>query len=107
MEVQRPVEAMALLEALVRQRGTTFEASARCIQFEFGAETWSFHPHNHSGMCQRGPSESAVLTVKATPAALARILTEPVPYLVPGEQLELIGDRSALAPLIRGLGGRF
>ena len=36
---------------------------------------------------------------------MGRLLLQPEIYLTPGEELKLVGDAGALAPLMRALGG--
>lgn len=105
LEIQRPVEAMALLAALLQKRGATFGPNARPIQFQLDSETWNFDPQRRSSWCEKGASATAVLTVECTPVVLGRLFTEPTPYLIPGEELKLTGDHDALKPLIQALGG--
>lgn len=98
------MEAMALLEALLKKREAKFQADATPIQFDFGTETWNFDPQRTGTHCERRPNSAAVLTVHCTPATLGRVLLQPAPYLLPGEELKLVGDASALTALIQALG---
>ena len=105
LEIHSPVEAMALLTALLQKRGARFGPDARPIQFQLDSETWNFDPQRSHNWCENGPSAVAALTVECTPAVLGRLFTEPTPYLAPGEELKLTGNRDALKPLIQALGG--
>lgn len=105
LEIQRPVEAMALLEALLQQRGAVFEHDTRPIQFDFGDELWSLDPTRVGAYCQRGAHSGAALTIHCSPNFLGRLLLQPELYLAPGEQLKLVGDTAAFGPLVNALGG--
>lgn len=105
LEIQRAIEAMALLTALLQKRGATFGPEARPIQFQMDNETWNFDPRRGPNWCEDGPSNTAALTVECTPALLGRLFSQTTPYLSPGEELKLTGDRDALKPLIQALGG--
>ena len=105
LEIQRPVEAMALLEALLHQRRAVFEDNAQPIQFDFGEELWNFEPGRSGARCQRGPHSQATLTIHCSPNFLGRLLLQPEVYLTPGEELKLIGDTAAFGPLVKALGG--
>jgi len=105
LEIQSPVEAMALLTALLQKRSATFGPDARPIQFQLDSETWNFDPQRRGNWCESGANATAALTVECTPAVLGRLFTEPTPYLTHGEELKLTGDLEALKPLIQALGG--
>ena len=104
VQVSRPVEAMALLEALLQQRQAVFPAEARPVQILLDSEMWNFDSRRAT-RCQRGPNSEAELTLCCTPAFFGRLLLEPVLYLRPGEELKVIGDPAELKPLLQALGG--
>lgn len=105
LEIQRPVEAMALLEALLRQSSEDLGSEARPIEFHFEDEVWNFDPGRTDSRCQRGANPEAPLALHCKPSFMGRLLLQPELYLAPGEELKLIGDPSVLAPLVRALGG--
>jgi hypothetical protein len=103
LEIVQPVEAMALLEALLRRREASFPVTAPSIQFDFGSEIWSFDPRRQGSYVSPGPVAEAALTITCSGAVLGRLFLNPDFFLAPGEQLKLVGDRHALAPLIAAL----
>ena len=97
---------MALLEALLRRSSEDLGSDARPIEFQFEDEVWNFDPHRKDSRCQRGANPKAPLALHCKPSFLGRLLLEPELYLAPGEELKLVGDVGALAPLMRALGGK-
>lgn len=104
--IKRPVEAMALMEALLQRRKAKIDPSARAIEFKLGTETWSFDPSRKGARFEQSKARDAALTVVCTPQVLGRLLTHKQFYLEGGEELRLIGDRTALNPLVEALGGK-
>lgn len=106
MQINRPVEAMALLEALLQQRQAAFPEDARPVQFLLNSELWNFDSRRAQARCQRGPHSEAVVTLCCTCAFFGRLLLQPGLYLEPGEELKVVGDAAGLNPLLQALGGR-
>jgi hypothetical protein len=104
IETKTAIEAIALLEAVLQKRNARFDASVKPIQFELGNETWSFDPTRKERF-EKTAVKNAALTIECTPEMLGRLISEPTFYLKAGEKLRLTGDRKALKPLVKALGG--
>lgn len=96
---------MALLEALLRQSSEELGSDAKPIEFQFEDEVWNFDPHRKDSRCRRGANPEAPLALHCKASFMGRLLLQPEIYLTPGEELKLVGDAGALAPLMRALGG--
>ena len=101
-------QVMGALESLLKDTVLRSLPGASTVAFDLDGDRWCLDPRRRGALLVR-ESAAATLTIRCSPALLARLLTEPDFYVgVAGGQREQItfeGDPRALAPLVQALQG--
>jgi hypothetical protein len=97
-------EAMEVLQSLLADTTLRSLKTARAITFWLDDEAWTLDPRQKP-MVSAGATGTAALSIRTSPGALLRMLTEPDMYLGEQEVLAFEGDPLALKPLVDALRG--
>lgn len=102
-DVSAPVDVMARIGALLKLAQAKFASTQQPISFDFGTEVWTFDPTREEIIFLGHPTRAALLTIRATPQVLWRLLSAPDFYLASSEKVVLEGDPVGLQQLARYL----
>jgi hypothetical protein len=96
---------MRLLAGMAENVGLATASNAKAIGFDLDGELWTLDPGRQGGILARGPVGTPALIVRCRPSFLLSLLTEDKIRFEGEDELRLVGDPSALQPLVQGLKG--